>query len=37
MLSFAAVFRGVMQRSPYSLGGALGNIPKDGCEGDKYV
>ena len=31
-VSFAAVFRGVTQRSP--KGGALRDIPKDGCEGD---
>ena len=33
LVSFAAVFRDVTQRSP---GGALRDIPKDGCEGD-YV
>ena len=31
VVSFAAVFRVVTQRSP---GGALRDIPKDGCEGD---
>ena len=32
LVSFAAVFRDVTQRS--SFGGALRDIPKDGCEGD---
>ena len=32
LVSFAAVFRDVTQRSPER--GALRDIPKDGCEGD---
>ena len=38
--SFAVVFRDVTQRSPerkISFGGALRDIPKDGCEGDYKV
>ena len=33
-VSFAAVFRDVTQRSALPFGGALRDIPKDGCEGD---
>ena len=36
LISFAAVFRDVTQRSPVPFGGALRDTPKDGCEGD-YV
>ena len=37
IVSFAAVFRDVTQRYPdgkVPFGGALRDIPKDGCEGD---
>ena len=40
VVSFAAVFWDVTQRSPQSsrfFGGALRDIPKNGCEGDYHV